>query len=565
VTFLRPPKPAAPKASPVAGRICVLPEAEPFRYGLRAPYSEALTTLLSPKQLGPPGLGFRKDEAKGARWTFDPGLLPYVTRACLQTLGEEPTVDLKMDGAERGRLLGDLHARGLTTGMYPFQEECLSLTLKHRGGGYFLEQGLGKTWPAVVSHVALGSKRTLVIVPPRVAFDFKVEIRKRLGKAVKLWPEKAYSASDCPPDTAEFCIISKHRLHYILKSAAFTEWVRGVQLVLIDECQGFKNYTAACTGYLKEILKLCPWSVRTPMSGTPLPDRVGDLYQPMDLCYPWLFSSRDKFNIRYLRPERNSGGFVAYKELNGRHDEELRERVAGISVRATKEANAHLLPPFSLSRLEVEAKLPKGYVSPADPTRDQAEAEMQLLAKPKALAAISRTLEVYEDETPYKWVVLTYHRDVAEMVYEGLSALDADGVDRVLIWGGLSDAEFNARVARAADPARNTVLVANMSAIETGLNRLVCFNRGLMAELYYRPATVSQALARFHRGGSQHPVSFEVLFCPGTLDDRIYSSLATKIDDISKVLLVGSAETEIQALDDSEDWQEALRAAAEEM
>lgn len=564
MAFLVAPK-KNPPSSPVAGRICVLPEPENFRYGLRAPYSEGLTTLLSPKQLGPPGLTFRKDEQRGARWTFDPGLLPYVRRACLQTLGEEPTVDLKLEATERGRLMTNLHAQGLTQGMYPFQEECLSLTLKHRGGGYFLEQGLGKTWPAIISHVALPSRRTLIVVPPRVAYDFKAEIRKRLGKAVKVWPEKAYALGDCPPDDAEFAVISKHRLHYILKSAVFTEWVRGVQLVIIDECQGFKNYKAACTGFLKEILALCPHAVRTPMSGTPLPDRVGDLYQPMDLCYPWLFSTRDKFNVRYLKPERNSGGFIAYKELNGRHDEELRERVSGISVRATKEANAHLLPPFSLSRLEVEAKLPKGYVSPAEPTREQAEAEMLMLAKPKALAAIQRTLEAYEDETPYKWAILTYHRDVAEMILEGLSSLDADGVDRVLVWGGLSDAEFNARIARAADPSRNTVLVANMSAIETGLNRLVCFNRGLVAELYYRPATVSQALARFHRGGSMHPVFFEVLFCANTLDGRIYSSLATKIDDISRVLQVGSAETEIQGLDDSEDWQEALRSAAEDM
>lgn len=564
MTFLVSRKPAltAPSGQPAVARI--LPERENFRYGLYSPYSEGLTAMLSPKQSGPPGISFRSD-AKGKRWVFDPGLLPYVTRACFQAYGQEPVIDLHIDGHERGRIFADLESKGLIQGMYPFQEECLRLTLKHRGGAYFLEQGLGKTWPAVVSHVALGSKRTLVIVPPRVAFDFKVEIRKRLSKEVKVWPEKGYSLGDCPSDDAGFVILSKHRLHYILKTPAFIEWTRHVQLVIVDECQGFKNYKAACSEHLKQILALCPYAVRTPMSGTPLPDRVGDLYQPIDTCYPWLFSTRDKFNVRYLKPERNTGGFIAYKELNGRHDEELRERVGGISVRATKEANAHLLPPFTLSRLEVEAKLPKGYVSPAEPTKAQAEEEMRLLSKPKALAAITRTLEAYEDETPYKWVILTYHREVAEMIYEGLSALDADGVDRVLIWGGLSDAEFNGRVARAADPARNTILVANMSAIETGLNRLVCFNRGLVAELYYRPATVSQALARFHRGGSKHPVFFEVLFCPGTLDTRIYNSLATKIDDISKVLTVGSAETEIQGLDDSEDWQEALRAAVEDM
>jgi SNF2 family DNA or RNA helicase len=132
-----------------------------------------------------------------------------------------------------------------------------------------------------------------------------------------------------------------------------------------------------------------------------------------------------------------------------------------------------------------------------------------------------------------------------------------------LVWGGLSEAEFNERIARATKEGVRSILVANMSAIETGLNRLVCFSRGILAELYYRPATVSQALARFHRLTSRFPVSFDVLFCPDTLDSRIYSSLSNKLEDIDKIIGNGDADKQLQDLDKS-DWQADLRADLED-
>lgn len=481
-------------------------------------------------------------------------MVSYVVKACEETVG---TPSLTRGPVPTGGTLLD--------GMHPFQESGFFRILEDRGHALFFEQGLGKSRPAIVAAEGLQAARVLVVCPPRVCYDFKAEIRKWLGDGVEVWPTKSYKEGDYPPDSARFVVISKARLHYILQSPAFKGWIRGVQLVIIDECQGYANWKAVCTKLLKEILQeLCPNAVRVPMSGTPIPDSPSQLYQLMDLAFPWLFSTREKFNIRYLQPELNSGGYTEYKALNGRHDDELRDRVAGMSTRATCAQYAHLLPSFTLTRHEVDVgrAIPAGYVTPSDPTEAEAEREMAWLKIPKAKAAVSRAEEVISEERPLKYAVVTYHRDVAEAVATKLADQHPD-YEVTLLMGGLSESDFNARIARATADGKRSILVVNMSAIETGLNRLVCFSRGILAELYYRPATVSQAMKRFHRLTSRWPVRFDVLFCPGTLDSRIYNSVTSKLDDIDKIIGGGQVDKALQDLD-QEDWQAALRAGLEE-
>jgi hypothetical protein len=533
---------------PSRGSVTISPSTENFRYRLDSPYHQGLVELLSPKKLGPPGLMF--SDKGGNHWNFGADLIPYVQRVCERTVG--------VAVLSRRPRADELWALG----MHPFQKVGAHRIVEDSGHALFFEQGLGKSRPAIVSAELLKAQRVLVVCPPRVCLDFKAEIRKWLGD-VTIWPTKEYKEGDYPPEDARFTVISNARLHYIAKSPAFLEWLKGVGLVVIDECQGYKDWKSARTKLLKSLLdNHLRHAVRVPMSGTPIPDTPSDLYQPMDLSFPWLFSTRDKFNIRYLQPEVNKGGFTEYKKLNGRYDDELRERVAAMSTRATKEQYSHLLPSFTLTRMEVDVSLPRGYVSPADPTEAEALREMSLLKVPKAKAAISRAAEILSDEMPQKLAVVTYHRDAAEAVSLKLAEQHPD-YEVTLVWGGLSEAEFNERIARATKEGVRSILVANMSAIETGLNRLVCFSRGILAELYYRPATVSQALARFHRLTSRFPVSFDVLFCPDTLDSRIYSSLSNKLEDIDKIIGNGDADKQLQDLDKS-DWQADLRADLED-
>lgn len=535
-----------PILGPRTVSVHVKPEGN-FLYSLEAPYREELTRLLSGKYQGPPGTTFR-DSPK--RWIFGADLVPYVERVCRGVFGS-------CQVTRRSGSVASVEA--LTHGMHPFQLRGLEKILKDMGHALFFEQGLGKTRPAVVAARALGARRCLAIVPPKMVLDFTAEIKKWLGPDTRVWSPK--KEGDCPSEDVEFAVIPVSKLHYTA-SAIFQRWLSGVELAIVDECQFYKSYKAQRSALLKQILSLMPQAVRVPMSGTPLPDRAADIYQPLDYCWPWVFGKKDAFNARYLLPEVNRGGYTEYRNLNGLYDAELAERIQTLSTRARKRDYAHLLPSFTLSRLEVEVSLPAGYQPAAEPTEKVALAEMALLKIPKAKAAVIRAGEIIENEAPDKLVVLTYHRDAAEAIAVRL-ADDHPEYEVTLIWGGLSDKDFQGRISRATDPAKRSILVANMSAIETGLNRLVCFSRGILAELYYRPATVSQALARFHRLTSRWPVLFDVLFCPGTLDSRIYNALRNKLDDIDKLIGSGDSESQLMGLD-QDNWQAELAAALED-
>ena len=534
---LLPPPPPAP--------IVIKPDGN-FRYSLVAPYREEAVRLLSAKQSGPPGMGFR-DNPK--RWLFGADLVPYVEQVCRGVYGY-----CQVARRDIGPLMSSVS--DLTAGMHPFQLQGLERIVTDRGHGLFFEQGLGKTRPALVSAKALGITRVLAVVPPRMPLDWTMEVRKWLGPDPKVWTPK--KPGDVPGDDVNIAILPVSKLSYT-SVPVFQHWLKQVGLVLIDECQFYKDYKSERTKMLKAVLDLNPASVRVIMSGTPLPDRVSDLYQPADIAFPWLFGKRDAFNVRYLKPEINKAGYTVYKELAGRNDEELRERVAAMSTRARKRDYAHLLPSFTLTRLEVDVTLPSGYQSPDMPSEAAALREMELLKVPKAKAAVLRTKEIIADEEPEKFVVLTYHRDAAEAVWAQLSEQHPD-YKCVLIWGGLTHKEFNARIDEAVEPGVKCILVANMSAIETGLNRLVCFARGILAELYFRPATVSQPLSRFHRLTSRFPVTFDVLFCANTLDEKIYWVLRNKLDDIDRIIGSGDSETQIMGLD-QDNWQAELASA----
>ena len=66
-----------------------------------------------------------------------------------------------------------------------------------------------------------------------------------------------------------------------------------------------------------------------------------------------------------------------------------------------------------------------------------------------------------------------------------------------------------------------------------GLNVLAAFSHVILAELYYKPATVSQLLGRFHRFGQRNPVTVEIPIISGTLDDRILFVLKQKLETVS--------------------------------
>lgn len=538
--------------------IVIKPSSTPFFFELWSPFNRQLNEAM--KQL--PGASNRKSDTGEWRHVFGADLIPIVEEVCEAIFKQKPA---KMFGQE---------AREWGTALRPYQLEYVDKALSLGGAAAFFDMGLGKT-PAALTVAKIVGGKVLVITPPRVVLDFRAQVERWLGRPdVEVWPhKKTIGPKDAPSDFDSVAILSFHRLHYILNSESWQSWLRDVKVVIVDEVQNFKTYTAACTKNLTAVLKLIPSSMRLPLSGTPMPDRPKDIFQALHVCWPWLFGPfaipasadrdgtkppRANFRDRYLRTEHNGYGLEVVG-LNERYAPELKARIAACSVRATKEDWAHLLPPFLLHRIEVEAPKGRELWNEDRLTETEMLAEMARLSEPKAAATIDHALTVWRDEAPGKLAIVTYHRAVAEQI---TAALADAGLPTHLVMGGMSD--FDQRIAEATHPGEPAVLVATMDSIREGLNRLVCFSRFIFAELYFRPASVAQAMGRFHRLTSTAPVTGDVVFCPGTLDERIYASLSGKLNQIGQLIKQGGAEAAIENLDGGgDDWQAAFRKALE--
>lgn len=542
--------------------LVIKPSTTPFFFELWAPFNRQLNEAM--KQF--PGASNRKSDTGEWRHIFGADLIPIVEEVCLAIFKVKPTRAFKSEREHLGA--------GYNSDLCPYQVDYVSKAVTYGGAAAFFDMGLGKT-PAALTVARIVGGKVLIVTPPRVVLDFRAQIERwtNFGDD-QVWPhKKTIGPKDAPADSDNVAILSFHRLHYILKSESWQTWLADVKVVIVDEVQNFKSYQAACTKNLTAVLKLIPHSIRLPLSGTPMPDRPKDIFQALHVCWPWLFGPfaipasadrdgtkppRANFRDRYLRTEHNGYGLEVVG-LNERYAPELKARIAACSVRATKEDWAHFLPPFLLHRIEVEAPKGRELWNEDRLTETEMLAEMARLSEPKAAATIDHAMDVWRDESPTKLAIVAYHRAVAEQIG---AALRTAGLPTHLVMGGMSD--FDQRIAAATVADEPAVLVATMDSIREGLNRLVCFSRFIFAELYFRPASVAQAMGRFHRLTSTAPVTGDVIFCPDTLDERIYQALSGKLNQIGQLIKQGGAEAAIENLGGGgDDWQAAFRRALE--
>jgi hypothetical protein len=547
--------------------ILIKPSPTPYFFELHAPFSRTLNEAM--KQL--PGASNRKDDQTGNwRHVFGADLIGIVSDLVFAIFRQTAEIRLRRPVPKAEEV----------EGLRPYQVQYVTRALHLGGSAAFMEMGTGKTPPALTVARIIGGK-LLVVTPPQVVYDFKQQIEPWLKRPLsEVWPsKKTIGPKDAPTEEHTVVVLSHARLHYILNNPAFSDWVTGkdghgaVQTVIGDEAQAFCKHTSKCSKEIEKVLKLIPLSVRLPLTGTPMPDRPKDIFQAMHTFWPWCFGPfainrladddkpvRANFRDRYLQCEHNGYGLDVVG-LNERTTPELKARIAAMGVRVTEEEAAPYLPPFTLTRVEAEAPKGQALWNENDLNEQDMQAEMARLAEPKAEATIDRALSVLSDLRPHKYAIVVWHRKVAERVFE---AIQKEGYPTHLIMGGMAD--FDQAVNNATND-REAVAVFTMASIKTGLNRLACFNRYLYGEMHYNPAMMAQSMARFRRsvpGAATRPVFGEVIFCPGTLDEKIWPSLTSKLHNIGKLLPLGGTETAIKELDGvDDDWQAAFRRGLE--
>ena len=344
--------------------------------------------------------------------------------------------------------------------------------------------------------------------------------------------------------------------------------------LLLDEAQDVKNPATKRARALRRVVA----RRKLAMTGTPIENRLGELWAVMDIVNPGLLGSRDWFDRTFARPIESGG------------DERALERLRAIVQpfilrRAKDDPEVELeLPPITVEkdycRLTVEqASL---YRATVDRWLARVEAHEDRFGRRGAVLAMLGQLKqvcnhpemVVATGAPLDGRSGKLERlvELLETVPAGDKALvftQYPGFDRLVPHlaerldrrVGFFHGRLNARqreellTAFALDEGPS-VLVISIRAGGRGLN-LPAANHVFHFDRWWNPAVEQQATDRAHRFGQRKHVFVHSLICTGTLEERIDALLDSKRDLAEKVIAGGS-----------EDWLGeldlgALRAAVE--
>jgi SNF2 family DNA or RNA helicase len=337
-------------------------------------------------------------------------------------------------------------------------------------------------------------------------------------------------------------------------------------LVVADEAQQIKNPNTAVARAMRRI----PAVARFALTGTPVENRLTELWSLLDWTIPGLLGQVEDFRRRIAIPiERDREGdaterfarvispFVLRRRKDDPevapdlppktetdHTVALTREQAGL-YRATVEEVMD-----SISRAEGIAR--RGLVLKLLTSLKQiCNHPSQFLREAGPLPGRSGKLEAFEDlvtavaDAGDATLVFTQYVVMGELLVDRLGQL---GLEAEFLHGGLSLGRREAMVDRF-QAGGFPVFVISLKAGGTGLN-LTRASHVVHYDRWWNPAVENQASDRAWRIGQDRPVQIHRLISEGTLEERIAQVLAEKSALADAV--VGAGEAWITELDDAE-------------
>jgi hypothetical protein len=483
--------------------------------------------------------------------------------AVLATLGslEEgpaglPVVDVEASGWLADLLSGEVDHRlspmtapeGFKGALRPYQERGLAwlsfLESVGLGGVLADDMGLGKTVQLLAlmcGELPNESGPTLLVCPmslvgnwEREAARFAPGLRVHVHHGAERPKGKAFHAVVAASDL----VVTTYGL-VIRDSEALAEmsWRR----VVLDEAQAVKNAATRAAVAVRSL----PSNHRFAVTGTPVENRLGDLWSLMEFANPGLLGTPASFKQRFATPiERHGDAQAATRLRSLTQPFVLRRLKTDTSIITDLPAKIEMEVVCSLTReqaslyqavvadmmdridntegmerrglvLATMTKLKQVCNHPAQFLKDGS----RIAGRSGKLARVEETLEEVL-ASGEKALLFTQYTEFGDLLQTHLGA--RFGREVAYLHGGLNKSQRDALVARFQDPAGTgpPLFVLSLKAGGTGLT-LTAANHVLHVDRWWNPAVEDQATDRAFRIGQTRSVQVRKLVCAGTLEEKI--------------------------------------------
>ena len=426
-----------------------------------------------------------------------------------------------------------------------YQKEGIEF-LHHRlvyGLGAILadDMGLGKTLQTLA---LLGSmkcdKTAIVVAPASVVYVWLDEAKKfmpDLKVAVIAGNKKQRDKVLRVQRSYDLLITSYHLVRNDLDSFISMDF----SLVILDEAQVIKNPAAKITKAVKRLRS----DHRLALSGTPVENRLTDLWSIFDFLNPGFLGSLERFTTNY--------------EEGGAPRQELAAKVKPLILRRTKEKVASELPPrtVELVRCSFEDEQSELYLQVLQKSRAAVKQEgFSIFAALTHLRQVSCDPRLLKDRTAdydasHSVKLKRLMSMVGPIIEEGHSILVFSQFTSMLalieeelakakmknfkLTGQTPTIKRPALIKEFNDCPEASVFLLSLKAAGTGLT-LTKADYVFLFDPWWNPAAEQQAIDRTHRIGQDKPVFVYKLVARNSVEDKILLLQEKKKQMVAEIL-----------------------------
>ncbi|HYR88906.1 MAG TPA: SNF2-related protein [Terriglobia bacterium] len=407
------------------------------------------------------------------------------------------------------------------------------------GGCLADDMGLGKTVQVLALLDALrgrSDKPSLVVAPKSLVFNWKEEAARFTPK-LRVLDHTGPARLKSSEHFKEFEIVlttygTMRRDILMLKDAGF-------DTVILDEAQAIKN---AGTGSAKAA-RLLQGDHKLALTGTPVENRIGELWSLFEFLNPGLLGTISAFN-------------AGFDEANGTSREVLRRALRPFILRRTKDQVAKDLPPKSEQTIycEMEKEQKKIYDELRSYYRQtllkRIDSDGIQKSKMHVLEALLRLRQaacdpaLIDSSKPHSSAKLdALVPQLTEVIDEGHKALvfsqftsflkilrellDRESISYEYLDGQTRDRA--SRIERFQKDSQCRLFLISLKAGGLGLN-LTAADYVFLLDPWWNPAVEAQAVDRTHRIGQTRHVFAYRLITRNTVEERVLELQQTKRD-----------------------------------
>lgn len=430
--------------------------------------------------------------------------------------------------------------------LFPYQREgMLHLAFVERG---LLadEMGLGKTIQAIAACALLHrlgqARRVLVVTPASLKTEWEEQIQRFTGLPYQLVFGQRHTRVQAYGNAPFFTIVNYEQiLHDLPELNARLQ----PDIVILDEAQRIKNWNTKTAQAVKRLRSRYAFV----LTGTPLENRIDELYSLMEFLNPAIFGPLFRFNREFYELD-DRGRPCGFKNLERLHERirpyMLRRRKADVETELPDRTERVFFVPLTSNQRQTyedhEAQVAR--LMSAAKRRPLSQQEQDKLMRELAmmrmicdtnyildpedrecpkLGELEKILEECRENNGTKVIIFSEWERMLELVRERCEQL---GLAAAWHTGSVPQRRRRAEINLFKTDPHCRVFLSTDSG-STGLN-LQNASYVINCDLPWNPAKLEQRIARAWRKGQTKPVTVINLVTENTIEHRMLSTLANK-------------------------------------